>query len=165
MADEERENDVDERYAEYIEQLKTLKENTVPKSEYEAIRKANKQLLESVFDGTYKNGKNGDGGNHDEAKTKVDNTARIKELRNELYGRNPVENISDRAYVEKILELRSRIMQDGGEDPMVPRGPKYTPTNADVEAAQRLADGLQYCLDQSKGDDAAFKVALMSITK
>ncbi len=162
MADGERDDDVDERYAEYIEQLKTLKENTVPKSEYEAIRKANKQLLESVFDGTYKNGTDDDRGG---SKTQVNNAERIKELRNELYGRNPVENISDRAYVEKILELRTRIMQDGGEDPMVPRGPKYTPTNADVEAAQRLADGLQYCLDQSKGDDAAFKVALMSITK
>ena len=162
MADDERDNDVDERYAEYIEQLKTLKENTVPKSEYEAIRKANKQLLESVFDGTYKKGADDDRG---KAEPKVNNAERIKELRNELYGRNPIENISDRAYVEKILELRTRIMQDGGEDPMVPRGPKYTPTNADVEAAQRLADGLQYCLDQSKGDDAAFKVALMSITK
>ena len=172
MADESLDNngeggaEGEDRYADYIAQIKALKASTVSRSEYDAIQKANKELLASIVDGTNAPATRAteqpaptESG--DIAKKRAD---RIKKLRNELYGKNPVD-VSDRVYCEKTLELRRLVMENGEPDPMVPRGNKYTPTKDDEASAARVAEMLQDCVDQAQGDDSAFKVAFVRSIK
>lgn len=172
MADEPIENngdggaEGDDRYADYIAQIKALKASTVSRSEYDAIQKANKELLASIVDGTNAPAPRATEQQdppevYETTKKRVD---RIKVLRNELYGKNPVD-VSDRVYCEKTLELRRLVMENGEPDPMVPRGNKYTPTKDDEAAAARVAEMLQACVDQAQGDDSAFKVAFVRSIK
>ena len=173
MADEPIENngeggaEGDDRYADYIAQIKALKATTVLRSEYDAIQKANKELLASIVDGTSAPASRATEppapteGSGEIAKKRAD---RIKVLRNELYGKNPVD-VSDRVYCEKTLELRRLVMENGEPDPMVPRGNKYTPTKEDEASAERVAEMLQACVDQAQGDDSAFKVAFVRSIK
>lgn len=169
MADEPIENNGDggaegeDRYADYIAQIKALKASTVSRSEYDAIQKANKELLASIVDGTNSPA----GARYSEEADPNDSAKRsdrIKVLRNELYGKNPVD-VSDRVYCEKTLELRRLIMENGDPDPMVPRGNKYTPTKDDEASAAQVAEMLQACVDQAQGDDDAFKVAFVRSIK
>ena len=73
-----------------------------------------------------------------------------------LLKRMATEELSNREYIQCALEARKAIIDNGGEDPFVPRGEKIYPTSEDYEGAERVAAGLQEMLDQSDGSDEAF---------
>ena len=54
-------------------------------------------------------------------------------------------------------------MEKGEIDPFIPQGRKIAATASDRYAAQRVADGLEYCVEQADGDTDAFMAAFNKI--
>ena len=131
---------VDNGNADYIETIKALKENTVERSKYEALRADNKRLLDAVVNGQ-----------------PVENTVKpqvdIQALRNELFN---AENQTNLQYVENALKLRTALIESGEQDPFLPYGSKIVPTDEDIATANRVATVLQECVDYADGDSAIF---------
>ena len=124
----------------YIEAIKTLKENSVDRAKYEALRADNKRLLDAVVNGqTVEN----------TVKPQVD----IQALRNELFN---TENQTNLQYVENALKLRTALIESGEQDPFLPYGSKIVPTDEDIATANRVAAVLQECIDYADGDSAIF---------
>ena len=124
----------------YIEAIKTLKENSVDRAKYEALRADNKRLLDAVVNGqTVEN----------TVKPQVD----IQALRNELFNK---ENQTNLQYVENALKLRTALIESGEQDPFLPYGSKIVPTDEDIATANRVAAVLQECVDYADGDSAIF---------
>ena len=124
----------------YIEAIKTLKENSVDRAKYEALRADNKRLLDAVVNGqTVEN----------TVKPQVD----IQALRNELFNN---ENQTNLQYVENALKLRTALIESGEQDPFLPYGSKIVPTDEDIATANRVATVLQECIDYADGDSAIF---------
>ena len=124
----------------YIEVIQTLKENSVDRAKYEALRADNKRLLDAVVNGqTVEN----------TVKPQVD----IQALRNELFNK---ENQTNLQYVENALKLRTALIESGEQDPFLPYGSKIVPTDEDIATANRVAAVLQECVDYADGDSAIF---------
>ena len=119
----------------YIEALNQLKANSVDKADYEKLKAENKKLLDSIVNGS------------------------IQELREKLAGSSE-NNMSSLEYAETALKLRQRLIEDGKEDPFVPHGSQYSPTQIDYDRADRVAAVLQECVDNAEGDDASFLAEL-----
>lgn len=134
----------------YIEALKQLKATTVSKEEYDKVKAENKRLINDVINGSNDVPK--------EQPAKPD----ITQLRKELFDRDG--SLNNLEYVSKALQLRKAIMDEGGEDVFLPVGKKISPTEEDIAAAARLADGLQHCVDYADGDSELFTNELQRIT-
>lgn len=133
----------------YIEAIKKLKENTVDKTMYDAKVAENKELLEALVQGKTI---------QVEEKPPVD----INALRNELYGNDGV-NLSNLDFIKKTLELRKAIIDEGGTDPFLPYGQKITPEQSDIDAAERVAEALESCVEYADEDSAIFTQELQRI--
>lgn len=136
----------------YLEEIKRLKQTTVSRDDYNAIRDENKKLLEAIVEG-----KTFESSSTDEA------TPSMEELRKELYG-GGIDKMTDLDMVTKTLQLRQMIIDEGGEDPFVPVGQKISPDYNDYASAQRLAEGLQHCVDIADGDNSVFIREVARIT-
>ena len=126
----------------YIHALEEQKKNSVPKADYDALKKENAELFKAVINGERLNT-----GPQDE---KPD----IAQLRKDLFNeKKPLNNLE---YCKKALELRKAIMDEGGVDPFVPVGEKIIPEESDFKAAERVAQVMQECIDASEGDSGVF---------
>ena len=134
----------------YLSAISELKKNSVPKEEYAKLREENKQLLKTITDGGY-------GEQQKPPEVRKD----LNELRKELFTKE--HNNLD--YCTKALELRKECIKQGKEDPFLPTGSRISPTAADIEAANRVAEALEACIENSQGDSAWFTNELMRITK
>lgn len=123
----------------YIEAIQTLKQNSVDRSKYEELRAENKRLLQAVV--------NGQPASEQVEVAKPD----ITELRKAL-----TKEQTNLEYVSNALKLREAVIAEGGDDPFVPVGSKYTPTAADYERANRVATVLQEMVDEADGDPQVF---------
>ena len=94
----------------------------------------------------------------DVAPKKVDAAA----LRKALYSGGEMTNLE---YIQKTLELRNAIIEGGGRDPFLPVGTVVSDTAEMYETAQRVAEGLQACVDFADGDSGVFSAQLQRITK
>lgn len=130
----------------YIEALNQLKANSVDKADYEKLKAENKKLLDSIVNGT------------EVAVPQVEKSS-IQELREKLAGSSE-NNMSSLEYAETALKLRERLIEEGQEDPFVPHGSQYSPTQLDYDRAHRVAAILQDCVDNAEGDDATFLAEL-----
>ena len=124
----------------YIAAITELKENSVDRQKYDALKADNKRLVEALVNGQPI---------ETNSKPPVD----IQALRNELF-RN--ENQTNLQYVENALKLRNALIESGEPDPFIPQGSKVIATNEDISAAQRVADVLQECIDYAEGDSQVF---------
>lgn len=124
----------------YIETIKKLKENTVPKETYTKLQEENKKLLQSLVNG--------------ETIEQEEKPVDVAALRKDLYGEEFTG--SDIDYATKTLELRQAIIDAGGTDPFLPYGKKIMPTDEDISTASRVAEVLQECVDYAEGDNAVF---------
>ena len=111
------------------------------------LKEANKKLLNSLV--------NGEVISPDMKPAEVD----IDQLRKDLYSDNRPD-LNNLDYISKTLELRLAIIDKGGLDPFVPIGHKVSPTANDFEAAERVANVLQECVDEANGDSQTFTAAL-----
>lgn len=139
---EQEEKEVDPN-KKYLETIKDLQENSVPKEKYDALEKQNRELLNAVLNGGSSN-----------QTPPVEEKPDIKKLRQDLF--NEKSNLSNLEYAKKCLELRKAIMDGGGIDPFVPVGEKIIPEESDFKAAERVAKVLQECIDSSEGDSGVF---------
>lgn len=137
---------------EYVENIKKLKETTVPKEEYEKLLAERGELARALLDS--QPGGQGGGGSEDGDQS-------VEDLRKKLFGKD-LDNLSNLDFAKAALDLREKVMSSGGYDPFVPQGAKANPTAEDYEAAQRVADVLKDCVDKAEGDSGAFTAYLMS---
>ncbi|MBO7735619.1 MAG: hypothetical protein J6S67_23840 [Methanobrevibacter sp.] len=131
---------VEDNTQDYLEAIKTLKENSVDKDKYDQLRLENKRLLDSIVNGT------------DIGMNQPQEKKSIEELR-EAYLKEDQSNLE---YIKNALALREALMEDGEPDPFLPIGQKILPTDSDVECANRVAKVLQECVDDADGDSAWF---------
>lgn len=139
----EQNNDVD-----YIQAIQDLKANTVPKEQFSKLKEENAKLLKSLINGETLEG------------VAVPEKPDIEELRKDLYNGIDLTNLD---YVSKTLELRDEIIAGGGKDPFLPWGEKISPTQQDIEAAERVAKVLRECIDYAEGDSLRFTSELQRV--
>ena len=130
----------------YIEALNQLKQNSVDKADYDKLKAENKKLLDSIVNGT-------------EVALPANEKADINELRKKLFNSSE-DGLSSLEYADTALKLRQRLIEEGQEDPFVPHGTQYSPTQVDYDRADRVAAALQECVDNAEGDEATFLAEL-----
>ena len=135
----------------YIEALNQLKANSVDKADYDKLKAENKKLLDSIVNGT-------------EVALPAVEKESINDLRLKLINSND-EGMSSLEYTKVALKLRERLIEEGEEDPFVPHGTQYSPTQMDYDRANRVAAILQDCVDNADDDDATFLAELNKRTK
>lgn len=135
----------------YIEAIKEMKQNSVSKEAYEKLKQENKQLLDSIINGTELSQQN----------IKVEEPVDIKQLRNNLF--NQDGDLTNLEYISSALKLRDELMKKGEKDPFLPVGEKIIPTDEDVQTANRVAAILQDCVDYAEGDSAIFTTELQRV--
>lgn len=139
--------------SEYLKAIEQLKKTTVSKEAYDRLREENKTLIKGILDGTAV-----PTANTEEQKSAID----VAKIRKELFSFD--NHMSNLEYVEKALELRKGIMEQGGQDPFLPSGSKVVPSQEDIEAANRVASVFQECVDYAQGDSDIFTNELMRRT-
>ena len=132
----------DDSTPDYLEAIKTLKQNSVDKAKYEQLKAENKKLLDSIVNGT-----------EVALDVKKQDEPTIQELRERVFN-NP--NQTNLEYVTNVLKLRERLIEEGNDDPFIASSSQYSPTNADYERANRVATILQDMVDTADGDSAVF---------
>ena len=130
-----------------IQAINELKQNTVSKEEYNKVKAEKDKYLKALIEGSQV---------ADEKKEPVD----VDALRKSLF----TEDLDNLTFAKKALELRNELIDKEGVDIFVGRGNKYAPTQSDYEAAQRVADAFQSCVDVADGDSEIFTRELMRIT-
>lgn len=140
---------VDDMTEDYLETIKTLKQNTVSKEDYTKLLDENKRLLKTVIDGQ-----------PGETETPSPKHRPIQEIRDELFNKDN----NNLRYAELSLELRDAVMEDGGEDPFVPFGEKIKPTQEDREKAEQVATVFKECIEYAEGDSQLFTQELQRRT-
>lgn len=135
-------------YELYIEQIQKLRSETVSKESYEKLKEENKKLIETLTNGGTIQGA-------EKAPTPEEKEKRIAQLRKDLYGSNE-GTLLNLDYVSKTLELRKALMEKGERDPFLPFGHNITPTEEDINKANRTAEILKECVDYAAGDSEVF---------
>lgn len=131
--------------------INELKQNSVSKEDYNKVVAEKNKYLKALIDG------------NQVAEVQKKEPVDIDGLRKELFGGE--KDLTNLEYAKKALELRDAIIERDGVDIFVGRGSKLTPTDEDYEAAQRVADGFQQCIDVAQGDSEIFTRELMRITE
>ena len=124
----------------YIAAIKELKENSVDRSKYDALKAENKKLLDSIVNGT------------DVDLPAKDEKKSIEELR-AAYLKEDQSNLE---YITNTLKLREAIIAEGKPDPFLPIGEQIMPTDDDVKTAEKVAQVLQECVDYAEGNSDVF---------
>ena len=134
-----------------VQAINELKQNSVPKEQYNKVVEEKNKYLKALIDGT---------------QVPIDaqkDPADIDALRKDLFSGE--KELSNLEYAQKALELREALIDRDGVDIFVGKGSKLTPTNEDYEAAQRVADTFQKCIDVAEGDSEIFTRELMRLTE
>lgn len=137
--------------AEYIEAIKEIKANSVPRDEFEALEKEKKDLLKALIDG----------GQIDQPQAAE--APDLNALRAELF--NEDAKLNNLEYAKRALKLRAAVLEETGKDIFLPYGANISPSPADVEAAENVAKAFQSCIDYADGDSQLFTQELQRITK
>ena len=131
---------VEDMTPDYLDAIKNLKQNSVDRQKYEDLKAENKKLLDSIV--------NGQTPQVEEQKPKRS----VEEIRKDWLD----ENNNNLQYIEKTLELREALMAEGKPDPFLPVGSQILPDDADIAAANRVADVLKECVEYAQGDSSVF---------
>ena len=129
----------------YIDTINQMKANSVSRTEYDKVRDENKKLLEAIVQGN----------SFETSSTEETAKPTIQELRNKAYGKD-AENLTDLEYVETVLELRDRLLEEEGVDHFIPSGKKFSPDYNDQFCAQKAYEGLKHCVEVANGDNDVF---------
>lgn len=130
-----------------VQMITELRANTVPKDKYNKLVEDNAKLMKALA--------NGETINMEPAPNKPN----IEELRAAYLS---FENKSDLQIATDTLALRNALIEDGQPDPFLPNGKNVELTDQDYVDAQRVADLLQYAIDNAGGDDAVFRAQFSS---
>lgn len=151
MAEEEKneQQQTEPTNEQYIDALKRMQENTVPKEEYKKLQDENRKLLNAFVNGEQIE-------QPEEKATEED----INALRKKLFD----SELNNLDYIDTTLKLRTALIDNGQQDPFLPSGSQVFPTADDIAAANRVADVMQECVDYADGDSGLFTQELMRRT-
>lgn len=138
---------VEDNTNDYINTINELKSNTVSKAEYERLKKENRQLLDSLVNGS-------------PVEVQKVEKKPITELVEDLQ-----KDQSNLDYVKTALDLRTAMIEQGLSDPFLPQGKQIAATADDIKSAARVAEALQECVDYANGDSQLFTAELQRITR
>lgn len=138
-----------EMAGDYLDAIKNLKETTVDRSKYDALKAENKKLLDAVVNGQEINVQ------------QESNRRDAQTIREELFN----QEHSNLEYITLALELRNTLIAEGKPDPFLPYGRQISPTREDEEIAEKVAQVYQECVDFAEGDSELFTNELMRRTK
>lgn len=124
----------------YIAAIEEMKANTVSRDAYNKLRNENKQLLDALVSGK-------------EIPQEPVNKPSVSDLRKKLFGGEDMSNLE---YVETALSLRNSLIEAGERDPFLPYGDKVDITPEQIDAAEKVAAGLQEMVDFAEGDSGVF---------
>ena len=131
-----------------VQAINELKKNSVSKEKYEQVVAEKNKYLKALIDG------------NQVAEAQPKEPVDVDALRADLFGKE----LSNLDFAKKALELRDALIERDGVDIFVGKGSKLTPTQEDYEAAQRVADVFQNCIEVSDGDSEIFTRELMRLT-
>lgn len=131
-----------------VQAINELKQNSVSKEKYEQVVAEKNKYLKALIDG------------NQVAEAAPKQPVDVDALRADLFGKD----LSNLDFAKKTLELRDALIERDGVDIFVGKGSKLTPTQEDYEAAQRVADVFQNCIEVSDGDSEIFTRELMRLT-
>ena len=134
----------------YVAAINELKANSVSKTEYSKLRAENKKLLDALVNGQ-------------QIDLPKEEPVNVDELRRKLFNKDA--NLTNLEYVDTALKLRNALIEQGERDPFLPVGDRVSETAEMYDIAQRVADGLQECVDFADGDSGIFTAQLQRITK
>ena len=152
MEKEQERNDTNtdnEQEQDYLEAIQNLKDNTVSKEQYEKLRAENKKLLNAVL-------------NDQKADNKEEPVETVEQLQKELksikkdLATAQEKGMSNLEFCSKALKYREKAMKLGLQDPFVPNSPTG-PDDNDFKSAEKVAEVLQNCVDEAKGNPASFR--------
>lgn len=144
MEEEVKNPETETQDVDYVAAIQELRDRSVPKEQYEKLKGENAKLLKSLINGEQM-----------EAAGATSTEPTIKELREELYGGEGFQG-SDIDFWKKTLDLRDKVIEEEGYDPMVPRGHQASPTPADYAAAEHVATVVREVIEYANGDNALF---------
>lgn len=133
-----------------IKEIENLKKNMISRAKYDKIVEERNKYAKALIEGT-----------EAPQAPAVAPAIDVQEIRKDLFSKD----LTNLEFAEKALALRNEIIETKGIDIFVPDGKKISPTNEDYIAAQKVADGLQSCIEISDGDSEIFTRELMRITK
>lgn len=137
----------------YISTIREIKQNSVPRKQYEELQAENRELLDTLING-------GQVTNVVEAPAKT-----IQDMRKELFSKEAADKeFTNLEFVTKSLELRDAIIESGGTDPFLPVGKGIDLTREDYEAAEFTAQQFRECIDIANGNSEVFTAELMRRT-
>lgn len=142
--------EMSEAETDYVAAIQELQNNSVSKTQYEKLRTENKKLLNALVNGQ-------------QIDLPKEEKPNIDELRKKLFNKDA--NLSNLEYVDTALKLRNALIEKGERDPFLPVGDRVNETAEMYDIAQRVADGLQECVDFAEGDSGIFTAQLQRITK
>lgn len=125
----------------YVEAIKSLKQNSVSKADYDALRLENKKLLQAVV--------NGQTVEVEPEEPEVD----LADLRKKVFD-NP--NQTNLEYVTNVLKLRDAVLEKEGYDVFVPQSSQYSPTQDDIARANKVAEQFKEMVEISDGNPRVF---------
>lgn len=142
--------------ADYIQAIKTLKNNTVSKDKYDVLKEDNKKLLDALINGT----------DADTPKGPYDGL----ESRDVYYKKYKENNFSsDLEYWDNFLKLRKATIRDYGQDPCVtgsygltPDGTKMDASYGEAEAIEDQMKIIEGFVEASEGNPIAFETLMQS---
>lgn len=138
-------------YQEYIDQINELKRTSVSRAEYDKIKEENRTLLSNLVNGT--------------TSVVAEEASVVRESLDELRARVFNNPKNDLDYVAGILEIRDRIMEEGGADPFVNDNGRYHATEEDYRIAENTAEGLRHCVEVADGNNDVFLQEITRITR
>ena len=133
-------SEVDDMTPDYVAAINELKQNSVDRPKYDALKAENKKLLDSIVNGT-------------EVVLPASEQPSIEELRKRVFSTSDQTNLE---YWTNVLKLREAIMESGGEDPFVPSSSQYSPDANDYARAHKVATVFQEMVDVANGDPNVF---------
>lgn len=147
MQDEtiEKVNDTEQAY---IDEIKSLKENTVSKEIYDKKVEENKKLIKALREGSKLEGQ------------EQEQDMSIDELKKDLANYN---KLSNREFAEKTLKLREKVIEAGGRDPLMPSDPNYIPSADDEKEVNSLVEAWSGALEEAQGDDEVFNMYMQRV--
>lgn len=125
----------------YVEAIKNLKQNSVSKADYDALRLENKKLLQAVV--------NGQTVEVEPEEPEVD----LAQLRKNVFN-NP--NQTNLEYVTNVLKLRDAVLEKEGYDVFVPQSSQYSPTQDDIARANKVAEQFKEMVEIADGNPNVF---------
>lgn len=127
-----------------LNEVKKLKETSVPKEEYDKLLAEKKKLMRDFVYG---------GGQE----SKTEDTVDLGKIRNNLFT-DKVEDLSNRDFWKNVITLRKERLEKDGVDIFLPKGEKTRYTRDDYEKANALAETVSSMLEDSEENPQLFSV-------